>query len=261
MPPRCLVNLRQHAGLACTCLCLLAAWAAGEGCAGGLEVTPTTLSLPHQQAAGSLVLRNTGDAPLRAQIRTFRWTQNAQGDQLDPTEALLASPPWLRLEAGQEQVVRIIRATAHVSGVEEQAFRLIIDELPAPQNTGRRPGTSAVPGVAQLSFHMRYSLPVFIGDTLAPAAVAPQLVWRIESGPAGWLLQVHNPTPAHAQVADLSARLDDGSMRMLRGGLIGYVLAQQTMQWGVRVPADAGRIMHFEALINRETWVLDVRRP
>ena len=79
--------------------------------AASLQLSSTSLSLPAGQRAGALVLRNTGRAPVTAQIRAFSWQQDAQGkDVLTPTAALIVSPPMVRLDAGAEQQFRVIRA-------------------------------------------------------------------------------------------------------------------------------------------------------
>ena len=60
--------------------------------AAGLQVSPTSLSLPAKQRGGIFTLGNKGTEPLTAQVRVFRWTQDANGGEiLEPTDV------WLRI--------------------------------------------------------------------------------------------------------------------------------------------------------------------
>ena len=100
--------------------------------AAGLQVSPTSLSLPAKQRAGIFTLGNTGKEPLTAQVRVFRWTQDANGGEiLEPTDAVIASPPMVNREAGAQQQFRVMRVKPSDKQAEE-AYRLIVDELPSP---------------------------------------------------------------------------------------------------------------------------------
>ena len=235
---------------------LLLAHAAASG--GVLEVTPTLLQIATRQNADGVQLSNTGEGAIRAQVRVYAWTQQNGDDLLTPTRALIASPPLLHIAPGRTQLLRVIRAFGPVPVVEELAYRLIIDELPSspvPSVPPKQADTTAI------SFRMRYSLPVFVGD--APtASVAPQLAWSFESTGRHWTLHATSSARSHAQIADLQAVLADGSRRMLFPGLLGYVLAGRSMQWSMPALTQPGSpIVSFEAMINRDTRTLDVNTP
>ena len=88
--------------------------------AAGLQVSPTSLSLPAKQRAGIFTLGNTGKEPLTAQVRVFRWTQDANGGEiLEPTDAVIASPPMVKLEAGMQQQFRVMRVKPSDKQAEE----------------------------------------------------------------------------------------------------------------------------------------------
>ena len=90
-----------------------AAWLLGGSAMGsGLQVAPTLVTLEATQTAGGLWLSNTGDTPLHAQVRVYRWTQEGGEEQLVPSRDLVISPPMLALEPGQKQLVRVIRVGA-----------------------------------------------------------------------------------------------------------------------------------------------------
>lgn len=149
---------------------MLAAATALHSQAAGLQVSPTSLSLPAKQRAGIFTLGNTGSEPLTAQVRVYGWSQDEKGNEvLTPTNAVIASPPMVKLEAGAKQQFRVIRIRPSEKPVEE-AYRLIVDELPAPQAKPRK----------GLQFVMRYSLPLF---TNVQNNAEAKLHWRAEKPP------------------------------------------------------------------------------
>lgn len=100
--------------------------------ASGLQVSPISLSLQAKENASGLTLSNTGDNVVHAQVRVYHWSQDEKGDQLTASRGLLASPPMLELQPGEQQLIRVIRASAPPSGAGavEDAYRLSIDEIP-----------------------------------------------------------------------------------------------------------------------------------
>lgn len=117
----------------------------GAAFASGLQVSPVTLTLSPTQAADGLWLSNTGDNVVNAQVRVFRWTQEGGEDKLTPSRGLLVSPPMLQLPAEGRQLIRAIRAGAPPSGpgAVQEAYRVIIDELPVDTQGKKRPAVCA----------------------------------------------------------------------------------------------------------------------
>ncbi|WP_250635708.1 fimbria/pilus periplasmic chaperone [Psychrobacter urativorans] len=68
----------------------------------GLQVSPISLSLQARESANGLTLSNTGDDMVQAQARVYQWSQDEKGDQLTPSRGLLASPPMIKLKAGEK---------------------------------------------------------------------------------------------------------------------------------------------------------------
>jgi len=132
--------------------------AATPAAASGLQIAPTGLQIAPGGPAQALWLTNTGDRELRAQVRAYRWSQANGKDDLEATQALVASPPMLNIPAGGRQLVRVIR-TGQDAAAGEQAFRLLVDELPQ--------GAATTTGV---QYVLRYSVPVFVGAAPASAA-------------------------------------------------------------------------------------------
>ena len=206
--------------------------------ASGLQVAPISLQLGAQQTADGLWLSNTGNAPLQAQVRVYHWSQQNGEEQLEPSRGVMISPPMLKLGPGARQLVRVIRAGAPPQG-REDAYRVVIDELPVEIPATGAPETNAVDDAKRgLQFVLRYSVPVF----LAPAGVvtpAPELKGSIVRDGEHTLLEVGNTGAMHAQLGNLVHLDAQGKRSELVSGLLGYVLAGQTMRWSLDAAKDS----------------------
>lgn len=182
----------------------------------GLQVAPVAVTIPER--SGVVWLTNQGTAALRAQVRVFRWSQDNGEDVLAETSELVASPPFVSIEPGAQQVVRLVRLgeAANDPAHCEQTFRIIVDELPAAD----RPATTG------LQYVLRFSVPVYLTSP-ACAAGAPALAWQVEATADGPALLVANTGQIHAQLADLSIVDAGGTRHNLGSGLVGYVLPGQ----------------------------------
>lgn len=203
---------------------LLALLAVGPVYAASLQVAPTSLQLGARQNAEALWVTNSGAAPVSVQARVFRWTQRDGRDQLDPTTDLVISPPMQSLAAGQQQLIRVVRAQPEPPGAQ-LAYRVIVDEVPAldPNREG-------------MQFVLRYSLPVFIQpDRSAPGK--PELQATLLNQADGKVvLEVHNRGEGYAQLADLAVGTPERP-QIFQPGLVGYVLSGQTMRWPLDITA------------------------
>lgn len=221
------------------CAALLACSA--SALASGLQVSPTTLTLPANRNADGLWLSNSGDSGLRAQLRVYRWTQENGEEKLEPTQDVAISPPMLELPPGERQLVRLIRLGAPPEDVES-SYRVVVDELP-PQDAPAKSG---------LQFVLRYSIPVFLsppGDGLA----APILQAALDRSHDPMVVEISNRGELRAQIADLALIDSDGKRHVLAPGLLGYVLPGQRMRWPLAQPAslpDSGGTL--KARINGE---------
>lgn len=216
----------------------------GVATASGLQVSPVSLTLAATQNAEGLWLSNTGDNVVSAQARVYRWTQEDGEDKLAPTRGLVISPPMLQIAAGERQLVRAIRLGAPPSGpgATQEAYRIIIDELPVDTS-----------GKKGLQFVLRYSVPVFI-EPAGPAAAPAQLNWAIRSEGDKATLEVANSGGTHAQLANMSFTDAAGHRTEITPGLLGYVLPGAQMRWalkpGAKVFASGGTL---ETMINGQT--------
>lgn len=216
--------------------------------AAGLQVAPIGLTFTPGSPAQGLWLTNTGNEVLNAQVRVFDWTQEDGKDVLTSTQALVASPPMLSLPPGARQLVRVIRTDAASSGVNEDAFRVLVDELP-PAEQAEQTGVRYV---------MRHSVPVFIepsANVPDVATVAAALHWSLVRDGDGIALQVRNAGNIHAQLSDVSLLSADGTSLKITAGLLGYVLPDMTMRWALNIPvAQLGAGTQLKARINGKSF-------
>lgn len=117
--------------------------------ASNFEIAPVTLELSDAQPAGAIRFVNKDDHDVSLQVRGNDWVQTDGDDVLTPTNTgLLVSPPIFTLAPGAAQTIRVVARQKGVTA--ETAYRLFIDELPAP---------AAGPAI---NFKFRISMPVFL---------------------------------------------------------------------------------------------------
>lgn len=217
----------------------------GPAAAAGLQVTPISLDIPAQEQSQAMFLSNSGKTMLRAQVRVQQWTQSGGSEQLEATRDVVASPPIVEIAPGGRQMVRIVRLQP-APAAQEKTYRLIIDELPG--SDGVQP-----PAAAGLQFLLRYSVPVFVlpssaaGNAALPPASAANGAMPLTdisrlsasvkaNGPDASTLTIINNGARRAKLSQFAYVDARGQRNMLFPGLMGYVLAGQTMQWPLALP-------------------------
>lgn len=212
---------------------------------GELQAGPTLLELQPGATSTRLRLGNSGDVPVAAQIRIYAWIQEGGEDRLTETDAVVASPPIAEVAADGEQLVRLVRTGPQPAADRDEAFRVVVDELPGPPDDA---GTG-------VRVRMRFVLPLFVR---ASVAVAPDLSCRLLAG--GTRLACRN---AGGQAAQLGAsRLVAGDTgQTLSEGLFGYVLPGSERQWALPKdrPALAGALT-LDTIINGQPATVAVDR-
>lgn len=204
--------------------------------AASLQVAPTSITVAAERQAEGLLLGNTGNAPLHAQVRVYRWTQVDGQDVLEATRDLAISPPMLEVASGGEQLVRVVRLGPAPAAIEA-SYRVVVDELPV----------AAADGGEGLRFVLRYSIPVFVASQAGTTAHSLSLVRT----PDGQAIEISNAGNGHAQVSDLALITTDGQRHDIAPGLSGYVLPDSSVRWALPANA-AARDGHFQARINGE---------
>lgn len=193
-----------------------------------LRVEPVLLELTEPAAASSLLVRNEEAYNVAVQTRIYRWVQEAGAERLEPTADVAASPPIVRLAPGADYTVRIVRTRKQpVEG--EEAYRVVVDQLPDPPRYRRTAVTILV----------RQSIPVFFqARRVAPARVA----WKIRREADRLVVSGTNSGDDRMRVAGLTLRDAAGSVIQFGNGLVGYVLGRSAMDFIVpSPPAEFGR--------------------
>jgi fimbrial chaperone protein len=194
--------------------------------AAALQVAPVRFEIPAPGATATLTVRNEGPTPLNAQVRVFRWTQANGKETLEPSNAVVASPPTVTLQPRMNYSVRIVR-TSRQPVAQEEAYRLMVDQLPDVS----RPKT----GTVQLL--LRHSIPVFF---VPPEADAPRLTWSVRSQSGRITVTVKNEGGRRVQISGLRVKDASGKTASFGDGLVGYVLAGSTMSWTRSAPRGFG---------------------
>lgn len=185
--------------------------------ADSLQVQPALVDVVTPGAASTITLRNEGPTPTNVQIRVFRWSQADGQESLQPTEDVVASPPAVTLLPGADYVARIVRV-AKRPVVAEEAYRLLVDELPDASRV--KTGT--------VKLLVRHSIPVFFGS---PERTPPAVDWTISKQDGRLVVSARNKGGTRLRISALSLRDAGGHKISFGGGLVGYALGQSTMRW------------------------------
>lgn len=141
--------MRRIGILLAACVALFAQGAA-QAQPSGVRVAPVTLALPAGKNVDSLRLDNGRSLPVSFQVDAYAWTQENGRDVLTPTRAIAAAPSVFEVPPGGGRLVRVALSPSGRDATKEQAFRLIIKELP----TGASP-------VGRARILLELSIPVF----------------------------------------------------------------------------------------------------
>lgn len=205
--------------------------------ANSLMIWPIDPAINPEDKASELWLENRGNATTIMQVRIFSWLQVGGQEQYQTQQQVVASPPMVRLEPGQKQLVRLIKQTPPEAG-REMSYRVVLDEIPTP----RTPGENQ----AGLTFQMRYSVPLFVyGNGVTSDSAKPQLSWQqIDSGGRHWL-ELTNRGNGHARLSNVTI-----GGRRIGNGLFGYVLANSSNRW----PLTSSVSGELSAEVNKGHW-------
>lgn len=201
--------------------------------AGSYTVNPVQISLPDDERAASLTIKNSDSAPVSIQVQTLAWSQVDGQDHYAPTNNLIASPPIFTIAPGASQLLRI--------GVKDRslgrAYRVILEEIP-PQK----------PPQGQVQVTLRLNLPLY----LLPHGIAKADVsWRAWRDLTGQLfVEGRNAGTLHKQVTELDV-VHGASNEVL------------TKQMGVVLPGSARvwKVQGGKELQSSAPFILQVRSP
>jgi fimbrial chaperone protein len=188
--------------------------------AGNLEVSPVTVEIVAPSAASSVLLKNNGNEPVKMQARLFSWSQSRLGEQLDKTNDVVVSPPFVEMTPNDKAVIRIVRLSKRpVSG--EESYRLLVDELPRQ---------AAATG-SMIQMVMRYSIPVFFTDGQHGS---PSIDMGIQQHDGKLTIAISNHGTEHVKLSGMKVTDAGGDTVSFGNGLNGYVLAGASNSFSAR---------------------------
>ncbi len=199
-----------------------------------ISVAPTTIDLTGGTAASQLTLKNSASKPVSVQVRVFRWSQENGVERLEPTKAVVASPPSTKMAPGQEYTIRVVRVSkAPIKG--EESYRVLVDELPQKSKAENT-----------VNLVVRQSIPVFFSGE---GATTPDVTWTVGRKDGRTVLTARNNGSTRLRISDLS--LTQGGKAVASSkGLVGYVLGDSTMSFPVGGKTPAGSKIVIKANSN-----------
>ncbi|WP_336194923.1 molecular chaperone [Hafnia paralvei] len=208
-------------------------------------IWPIDPALDAKDNATELWLENKGTSVATMQIRVLGWQQVNGEENYRNQQDVVASPPIVNISAGKKQLIRLIRQSPTPAG-KEQAFRILIDEVPSPDHSSANQ--------AGVSLLMRYSLPLFVygdGVNFQRNASQPvqlnqsQLSWKTITNNGHPALEVTNQGAIHARLSKVSI-----NGKPIADGLLGYVLAHSKRVWPL--PPSVSRGENLKAEVNND---------
>lgn len=233
---------RLYAAALCTLLCVSPLAQAGSA----LLVWPVDPVIEHDERAAALWIENRGTDPALLQLRIFAWGQEDGENNYATQSEVVGTPPMLRIEPGQRQLVRLTRV-GEVQAGTEWAYRVILDEIPTPTQPTEDEGKAS----AGLKFQMRYSIPLFVQGqglwtkerpdrTRNPgSATQPVLEWRTVAREGHTFLEIHNRGLVHARLTEVVFLQGQRSVGVA-DGMLGYVLAGKAARWPLPKGTEVG---------------------
>lgn len=208
--------------------------------ASSVLVWPVYQSIEADQNGSALWLENRGATDVVLQIRVMAWKQQMSEDVYAEQQRVVASPPFATVAPGERQLVRLMRL-APVDAGKEDPYRIIIDEIPAPDAAPATNGTG-------LRLQMRYLLPLFVSGSGIwthvrsdkprdpGTAQRPVLHWSKVRVDGRDMLVVRNTGIVHARLSNVfwgSNEHNKETAHVMTEGFLGYVLPGSVMRWAL----------------------------
>ena len=216
--------------------------------AGSFQVSPVRAVLSRAHPVSALTIRNTGSDPAVIQLQSVAWTQRDGKDTYEPAPDILATPPIFTIPAGGSQVIRVgSRRPPEADG--ERAYRLLLQEVPAPSK----------PGFKGLRMALRISMPLFV---VPEKVVSPELHWDAVAAASGKVrLHVVNQGSGHARLSHIRLTMVDSDQLLPMSASLVYVLAGNAHDWVVDVDTSAAHVLRLTAHSDEGTVQADLAIP
>lgn len=212
-----------------------------------LMIWPVDPVITEEQQAVAVWLENRGTASASLQVRVLDWSQTEGEEFFSSQKDVVASPPISVVPPGKRQMVRLIATRRPPIGLED-AYRVVIDELPAPDHATQK-GTGSDTGMG-IRLNVRYAIPLFVyGDGAQPfrptkpllaggkgRPLPPSLTWHTTKQGSRHQLVVRNQGAGHARLTSVQWNAGNRGAVPINEGLMGYVLPGSQMQWELEAP-------------------------
>ena len=196
------------------------------------SVDPVIAHITEQQRITSFNIKNQSSTPTTIELQLFRWEQINGEEQLTPAPEMLVTPTIFKVSGNASQILRV--GMRHpVLNEKEQAYRLILTEVPTPPK----------PGFQGLNVLLKISLPIFTSKTM----VSPILRWRAKVGKNGKLqLNINNTGLGHTKILQVNLQevSQKSSISLKRQT---YLLAGDHQQWSTEFDVEPGMELKLEA--------------
>lgn len=232
--------------------------------ASSILIWPVNPVIAAEEKATALWLENRGASAVHLQVRVVGWKQTGNENVYSDQRDVLGTPPIMKIEAGQRQLVRLTRMSEVAAG-SESAYRIIVDEIPTEESLAEGASGPAV------NFQMRYSVPLFVegagfaskkaAGAANQAVAAPELVLRVVRSSGKAALEVRNIGALHARLAEVEFVAADGKKSAVSDGLLGYVLPGATMVWPLKDGVKASATLRAKLNEIQEPVQLSVAVP
>ena len=75
--------------------------------AGTFNVSPVKITLSKNSSTAIITVSNSGNSDTTIQLQTMRWIQDGEGDRLQPTREIIATPQIFAIKAGATQLISV----------------------------------------------------------------------------------------------------------------------------------------------------------
>jgi len=175
------------------------------------------VTLRSDGGAQTIKVKNPSEEPIDMRLQLFSWEDSANLAALKPTDDLLAMPPIFQVEAGGEQVVRIVLRRPLDTKVE-RSYRIVIGEVP-----------SEVKSEEGLGFNLSVSIPLFVGSEDGTAVAE----WAIENDGDRPHLVLANGGNSYLKFGRITLIDDHADKEVLFELDGGYVLGGDRRSWPI----------------------------
>jgi len=195
--------------------------------AGSFKVFPLRIDLDQKTKTTLFKISNTGEQAVTIQLESALWSQDDAGeDQYKPTADILFFPKIVKIERGEQRIIRIGYRGKPANRIEK-SYRIFAQELPERSEKS-----------GNLSFALRFSVPIFVhgnSNSLAEPQIAGA---RMENGYLN--VKMRNIGGQHLVVksVSVSGKGQDGSELFSESAGGWYVLPSAERDFSVNLPEE-----------------------